>query len=131
MAKILLQSGDKVKNGYLPQLRVCFALPRLLPDEGGVIVGGSANTALTLGMAMARCGVRIEILAPVPSDRVVGLQSHTASPIVTPLVYPRAGTLGVLEGLRSLLFLIRAINQRRTALGAADAFPGSGDCTTE
>lgn len=125
MTKALLHYRKKGKTGYLSQLRVCFALPRLLPDEGGIIVGGSANTALTLGVAMARCGVRIETLAPVPSDCVRSLYGHVASPLITPLVYPRAGTLGMLEGLRSLLLLIRALTQRQTGFDVVHSHSGT------
>lgn len=122
MTKALLHSKQERD---LPQLSICFALPRLLPDEMGVIVGGSANTALTLGIAMARCDVRIEILAPVPSDCVRGLYGHEAKHIVTPLVYPRAGMLGMMEGLRSLLLLIRALNQRQKALDVVHSHSGT------
>lgn len=125
MTKALLHSKQERETGYLPQLRVCFALPRLLPDEKSVIVGGSANTALTLGIAMARCGVRIEILAPVPSDCAASLHGHAASSLVTPLVYPRTGALGMLEGLRSLLLLVRALNQRQTDLNVIHSHSGT------
>jgi len=99
---------EQTKNGYFPQLKVCFALPRLLPDEGGVIVGGSANAALTLGQAMARSGVQLEIVAPVPKDPVSTLSNHGAHSLITPLPYARSGSLGILEGRRSLLVHSRA-----------------------
>jgi len=125
MPKTLLHSIETGKAGYLSQLRVCFALPRLLPSEGGVIIGGSANAALTLGMAMAWCGVQIKIFAPIPSDCAGKLYDHVASPLVFPLVYPSAGALGVLEGLRSLLLLIRAINQRQATFDVIHSHSGT------
>lgn len=125
MAKTLLHSIEEKKTGFLTQLRVCFAVPRLLPNDGGVIVGGSANAAITLAMAMARYGVQVKVLAPVPSGCVESLYGHAASPLFIPLVYPRSGTLGILEGLRSLWLLIRALNQRQKSFDVVHTHSGT------
>lgn len=46
-------------------LKVCYLLPRLLPGESGVVVGGCATNCISLALELRRQGVQIELLAAV------------------------------------------------------------------
>lgn len=93
-------------------LRVCFALPHLVPGDQGIIVGGSANAALALAMALKKRGHSVDVVAPVPEASVSRLLLHPAHGIITPLIYKRTVPLGVVRGLTSLTVLNRALRRR-------------------
>ncbi len=90
--------------------RVCCVLPRLLPAEGGVIVGAGANNCISLAMELNRLGVFVEVVAPIPDDRVQSLGSHPAADLVTPLASRGSGLVG--RGMMSILTLAQHVRRR-------------------
>lgn len=92
-------------------LRIAFALPRLLPGRGGVVVGGSVNNAIALANSMRKSGIRVDIYAPVPFDLYNNIKAEMAASLTFPIIYGQAPTLGVWEGLRSIYRLLKSLRE--------------------
>ncbi|MBA7482388.1 D-inositol-3-phosphate glycosyltransferase [subsurface metagenome] len=91
-------------------LKVCYLLPRLLPGETGVVVGGCATNCFSLALELRRQGVQMEILAPVPEKHLESLSRHPVGEIVKPL--PSIGTGLIGKGMGAIQVLRRSLKKR-------------------
>jgi len=91
-------------------LKVCYLLPRLLPGESGVVVGGCAANCVSLALELRRQEVQMEILAPVPGKHLESLSRHPVGEIVKPL--PSIGTGLIGKGIGAIGVLRRSLKKR-------------------
>lgn len=91
-------------------LKVCYLLPRLLPSESGVVVGGSATNCVSLALELKRLGADMEILAPVPEKYLESLSRHPIGEIVKPL--PCIGTGMIGKGIGAIYILRHNLKKR-------------------
>lgn len=91
-------------------LKVCYLLPRLLPGESGIVVGGCAANCISLALELRRQGVQMEILASVPEKHLESLSRHPVGEIVKPLPSIGAGLIG--KGIGAIHVLRRSLKKR-------------------
>lgn len=91
-------------------LKVCYLLPRLLPGESGVVVGGCATNCVSLALELRRQGVQMEILASVPEKHLESLSRHPVGEIVKPL--PSIGTGLIGKGIGAIRALRHGLKKR-------------------
>lgn len=91
-------------------LKVCYLLPRLLPGKSGIIVGGCATNCVSLALELRRQGVQIELLAPVPKERLEFLSRHPIGEIVRPLQSIGTGLIG--KGIGAIQVLRHSLKKR-------------------
>jgi len=91
-------------------LKVCYLLPRLLPGKSGVVVGGCATNCVSLALELRRQGVQIELLAPVPKERLEFLSRHPIGEIVRPLQSIGTGLIG--KGIGAIQVLRHSLKKR-------------------
>lgn len=91
-------------------LKVCYLLPRLLPGESGVVVGGCAANCVSLALELRRQGIQMEILASVPEKYLESLSRHPVGEIVKPL--PSIGTGLIGKGIGAIQVLRRSLKKR-------------------
>jgi len=91
-------------------LKVCYLLPRLLPGESGVVVGGCASNCVSLALELKRQGVDMEILAPVPEQYLESLSRHPVGQIVKPLPSVGIGMIG--KGIGAIHMLRRNLRKK-------------------
>jgi glycosyltransferase involved in cell wall biosynthesis len=91
-------------------LKVCYLLPRLLPGESGVVVGGCASNCISLALELRRQGVDMEILASVPEKRLESLSHHPVGEIVKPLPCIGIGMIG--KGIGAIYILRHNLKKR-------------------
>lgn len=91
-------------------LKVCYLLPRLLPGESGIVVGGCAANCISLALELRRQGVQMEILASVPEKHLESLSRHPVGEIVKPL--PSIGTGLIGKGIGAIGVLRRSLKKR-------------------
>jgi len=91
-------------------LKVCYLLPRLLPGESGILVGGCATNCVSLALELRRQGVQIELLAPVPKERLEFLSRHPIGEIVRPLQSIGTGLIG--KGIGAIQVLRHSLKKR-------------------
>ncbi len=91
-------------------LKVCYLLPRLLPGKSGIIVGGCATNCVSLALELRRQGVQIELLAPVPKERLEFLSRHPIGEIVRPLQSIGTGLIG--KGIGAIQVLCHSLKKR-------------------
>jgi glycosyltransferase involved in cell wall biosynthesis len=91
-------------------LKVCYLLPRLLPGESGVVVGGCATNCISLALELKRQGVQIEILTSVPKKCLKYLSRHPIGEIVSPL--PNTGTGLIGKGVGAIYQLHQGLKKR-------------------
>lgn len=92
------------------RLKVCYLLPRLLPGKSGIIVGGCATNCVSLALELRRQGVQIELLAPVPKERLEFLSRHPIGEIVRPLQSIGTGLIG--KGIGAIQVLRHSLKKR-------------------
>ena len=90
-------------------LKVCYLLPRLIPVESGIIVGGCTANCVSLALELRRQGVHIEILAPVSEKCLEFLFRHPVGEIVRPL--PSIGTSLLGKGIGAIQVLRRCLKE--------------------
>ena len=88
-------------------LKVCYLLPRLLPGESCILVGGCATNCVSLALELRRQGVKIELLAPVPEKSLEYLSGHPVGEIVRPL--SNIGTSLIGKGIGAIAMLRRRL----------------------
>jgi len=91
-------------------LKVCYFLPRLLPGESGILVGGCATNCVSLALELRRQGIEIELLAPVPKESLEYLSGHPVREIVRPL--SNVGTSLTGKGIGAIAMLRRSLKKR-------------------
>lgn len=91
-------------------MKVCYLLPRLLPGKSGIIVGGCATNCVSLALELRRQGVQIELLAPVPKERLEFLSRHPIGEIVRPLQSIGTGLIG--KGIGAIQVLRHSLKKR-------------------
>jgi glycosyltransferase involved in cell wall biosynthesis len=91
-------------------MKVCYLLPRLLPGKSGVVVGGCATNCVSLALELRRQGVQIELLVPVPKERLEFLSRHPIGEIVRPLQSIGTGLIG--KGIGAIQVLRHSLKKR-------------------
>jgi len=91
-------------------MRVCYLLPRLLPGESGVFVGGCVTNCVALALELKNQGIEIELIAPVPMEARKYLSGHPVEQILTPLEHVGRGWVG--KGIASVSVLRRELKSR-------------------
>lgn len=91
-------------------MKVCYLLPRLLPGKSGVVVGGCATNCVSLALELRRQGIQIELLAPVPKERLEFLSRHPIGEIVRPLQSIGTGLIG--KGIGAIQVLRHSLKKR-------------------
>ena len=63
-------------------MRICFALPKILPAANGAIAGGVTNCTIGLALALYRKGISVDVVAPINDGARIALATHPVFPLL-------------------------------------------------